>query len=170
VKTIVASAAVVVLLAGCASYSGYTLAPGLSTAAEVEATMGQPALRRSGPGGETVLWFPRMPYGDGSYAARINPEGKLVSLEQRITEENIAKLVRGKTSAEEVLDIVGPPYRVNQFPRMDREIWTYKMQGFPEWKALFVQLSPDRVVREVYYMDDPEIPKLDGGRRVKFRR
>ena len=28
----------------------------------------------------------------------------------------------------------------------------------------------DRVVREVYYMDDPEIPRLDGGRRVRFMR
>jgi hypothetical protein len=156
-------------LAGCASYGGGSLQPGRSTAAEVESVMGPAADKRVAPNGETVLWYPRMPYGDGSYAARIGADGRLIAIEQRITEENIAKIERGKTTAAEVRDIVGPPYRVDQFPRMDREIWTYKLQVFPFPKALFVQLSPDRVVREVYYMDDPEIPRL-GGRRASFRR
>jgi hypothetical protein len=157
-------------LAGCASYGGGSLQPGRSTAAEVESVMGPAADKRVTPNGETVLWYPRMPYGDGSYAARIGADGRLIAIEQRITEENIAKIERGKTTAAEVRDIVGPPYRVDQYPRMDREIWTYKLQVFPFPKALFVQLSPDRVVREVYYMDDPEIPRLGSGHRTGFRR
>jgi hypothetical protein len=153
------------VLAGCASYDGRGLVPGLSSENDVEAVMGQPAQVRDAPRGETVLWYPRMPYGDGSYAARIGPDGKLLSIEQRITEDNIAQIVRGRSTADQVLDLVGPPYRVEQFPRMGREIWTYKMQVFPFPKALFVQFSPDGVAREVYFMDDPEIPRLGGGRR-----
>jgi len=168
-KTIIA-AVCVVLLAGCASYAGSGLVPGRSTAAEVEAVMGPATDRRPGPDGETVLWFPRMPYGDGTYAARVGADGRLVAIEQRLTEENIARIERGRTTADQVLDLVGPPYRVDQFARMEREIWTYKMQVFPFPKALFVQLSPDRVVREVYYMDDPEIPRLGAGHRTSFRR
>jgi len=168
-KTIIA-AVCVVLLAGCASYAGRGLAPGRSSAAEVEAVMGPAAATRPGPDGETVLWFPRMPYGDGTYAARVGADGRLVAIEQRLTEENIARIERGRTTADQVLDLVGPPYRVDQFARMEREIWTYKMQVFPFPKALFVQLSPDRVVREVYYMDDPEIPRLGAGHRTSFRR
>ena len=168
-KTIIA-AVCVVLLAGCASYAGRGLAPGQSSAAEVEAVMGPAAAKRPGPDGETVLWFPRMPYGDGTYAARVGADGRLVAIEQRLTEENIARIERGRTTADQVLDLVGPPYRVDPFPRMEREIWTYKMQVFPFPKALFVQLSPDRVVREVYYMDDPEIPRLGAGHRTSFRR
>jgi len=164
------SLALALLLAGCAGYSGRGLAPGQSSAAEVEAVMGPAAAKRPGPDGETVLWFPRMPYGDGSYAARVGADGRLVAIEQRLTEENIARIERGKTTADQVLDLVGPPYRVDQFARMEREIWTYKMQVFPFPKALFVQLSPDRVVREVYYMDDPEIPRLGAGHRTSFRR
>lgn len=162
--------AAVVALAGCASYSGSTLQPGAS-AAQVEAVMGRAAERRPAPNGETVLWYPRMPYGNGSYAARIGPDGRLISIEQRITEENIARIERGKTTADQVHDLVGPPYRIDQFPRMDREIWTYKMQVFPFPKALFVQFSPDRVAREVYYMDDPEVPRPgNGGMRMGFGR
>src|SRR2546422_4682677 len=168
-KTIIA-AVCVVLLAGCASYAGRGLEPGRSTAAEVEAVMGPATDRRPGPDGEPVLWFPRMPYGDGTYAARVGADGRLVAIEQRLTEENIARIERGRTTADQVLDLVGPPYRVDQFARMEREIWTYKMQVFPFPKALFVQLSPDRVVREVYYMDDPEIPRLGAGHRTSLRR
>ncbi len=164
------SLALALLLAGCAGYSGSGLAPGRSSAAEVEAVMGPAAATRPGPDGETVLWFPRMPYGDGTYAARVGADGRLVAIEQRLTEENIARIERGRTTADQVLDLVGPPYRVDQFARMEREIWTYKMQVFPFPKALFVQLSPDRVVREVYYMDDPEIPRLGAGHRTSFRR
>ena len=164
------SLALALLLAGCAGYSGSGLVPGRSTAAEVEAVMGPAAATRPGPDGETVLWFPRMPYGDGTYAARVGADGRLVAIEQRLTEENIARIERGRTTADQVLDLVGPPYRVDQFARMEREIWTYKMQVFPFPKALFVQLSPDRVVREVYYMDDPEIPRLGAGHRTSFRR
>src|SRR2546430_6436084 len=168
-KTIIA-AVCVVLLAGCASYAGRGLAPGRSSAAEVEAVMGPATDRRPGPDSETVLWFPRMPYGDGTYAARVGADGRLVAIEQRLTEENIARIERGRTTADQVLDLVGPPYRVDQFARMEREIWTYKMQLFPFPKALFVQLSPDRVGREVSYMDDTEIPRLGAGHRTSFRR
>jgi hypothetical protein len=149
-------AVAVALVAGCASYSGGRLPPGAS-AAQVESVMGPPAERRPGANGETILWYPRMPYGDGSYAARIGPDGRLIAIEQRITEANIARIELGKTTADQVHDLVGPPYRIDQYPRMDREIWTYKMQVFPFPKALVAQFSPDHVAREVYFMDDPEV-------------
>ncbi|HEY6821412.1 MAG TPA: hypothetical protein VI321_05285 [Burkholderiales bacterium] len=151
------------VLAGCAGYDGRGLVPGQSTQSDVEALMGEPADVREMPDGETVLWYPRMPYGNGSYAARIAPDGRLVAVEQRINEQNIARIVPGRTTADEVLDIVGPPYRADPFPRMERDIWTYKIQTFPFPKALFVQLSSDDIVREVYFMDDPEIPRLGAG-------
>src|SRR2546425_11062062 len=133
-KTIIA-AVCVVLLAGCASYAGRGLEPGRSSAAEVEAVMGPAAAKRPGPDGETVLWFPRMPYGDGTYAARVGADGRLVAIEQRLTEENIARIERGRTTADQVLDLVGPPYRADQFARMEREIWTYTMQAIPSPQA-----------------------------------
>src|SRR5256886_16963550 len=98
----IAAAAVAIVLAGCASYAGRGLAPGQSSAAEVEAVMGPAAAKRPGPNGETVLWFPRMPYGDGTYAARVGADGRLVAIEQRLTEQNIARIERGKSTADSV--------------------------------------------------------------------
>jgi hypothetical protein len=157
--------ALLLVLTGCAGYSGRGLVPGESTAAEVEKVMGPLAETRPGPGGETVLWFSRQPYGRENYAARIGPDGKLIAVEQRLTEENLKYLERGKMTDAAVHDLFGPPYKVNQFPRMQREIWTYWMPVTEEWKVLFVQFSPDGILREYYYMDDPELPRLPAGRR-----
>ena len=151
-------------LAGCAGWSGSNLVPGQSTAAEVEASMGPATERRAGPNGETVLWFSRQPYGRESYAARIGPDGRLISIEQRLTVDNLNYHERGKMTDEAVHDLFGPPYKVTQHPRMQREIWTYWFPMELEWKVLFVQFSPDRILREYYYMDDPEVPRLPPGR------
>jgi hypothetical protein len=35
--------------------------------------------------------------------------------------------------------------------------------------VLFVQFSPDHVLREYYYMDDPDVPKLPSGSFGHFR-
>lgn len=41
------------------------------------------------------------------------------------------------------------------------------MPAILEWKVLYVQFSPDRVLREYYYMDDPEVPRLPAGRFIR---
>lgn len=144
-----------VLVAGCAGYDGRTLVPGQSTAAEVEKLMGPARDRRAGPDGETVLWFPRQPAGRVSYAARIGKDDRLIAIEQRLTAENFAKLRPGVTRDSEVLDLLGPPWRVDPYPRMEREAWTWQAQGIQE-QLIVVQVSKDNIVREAYMFDDPE--------------
>ena len=145
----------VLLLAGCASYSGTGLAPGKASLADVKRVMGEPAAVRKAPEGGEVLWYPRQPYGRESYAARIGPDGTLAGIEQRLTSENIAKIRLNETSAEQVLDILGPPYKVYDFPRLERKAWEYYVQTFPTVpQLLYVQVSPDNVVREVIQVDE----------------
>ena len=152
----VVSPIVLLLLAGCAGFSGRGLVPGQSTGQEVEALMGPASDTRKGANGETVRYYSREPYGRVIYAARIGRDGKLIALEQRLTEGNVAKLRIGSTREDEVRELIGPPYRVDAYPRMQREVWTYKMFGGTAEKDLYVQFSPDHVVREVMMMDDPE--------------
>src|SRR5437868_2695609 len=78
------------------------------------ALMGQPADKRLGAQGATVYWNPQLPYGHASYAARIAPDGHLIAGEQRLTEENVARVAKG-VSAEAVLDLLGPPYQPTLF-------------------------------------------------------
>ena len=149
------------LLAACAGYDGRSLVPHQSTAAEVERAMGPSADKRPGPDGETVLWFPRLPAGRVSYAARIGRDGKLIAVEQRLTAENFAELKRGVSRESDVRDLLGPPSRVDQFPRREREVWTYEAQGMAP-QLIVMQFSKDGVLREKYMIDDPDQVSRDG--------
>ena len=144
-------------LAACASFDGRGLIPGQSTGADVERVMGVPAEKRQAAGGETWYYYPRQPYGRATYVARVAPDGRLVALEQRLTDENVAKVVPNTTRANEVHDLLGPPWSAGHYARLDRNIWTWHMRrygdpGIPV--QLHVQMSPDGVVREVYIIDE----------------
>jgi hypothetical protein len=139
------------LLSGCAS--GPSLVPGQSTVADVEAK--RPAEKRV-VGGETVYYFPQHPWGYASYAARVGSDGKLIAVEQRLTEENTAKVVKGKSTAGEVRDLLGPPFEPMKRPTDGNEIWTYPMRipSDPTPKWFLVYFAPDGVVRDTYLIDD----------------
>lgn len=159
---ILAAVLALAFAAGCAS--DVMLTAGQSTEKDVLAAMGNPAEKRALAGGETVYWYPQLPYGRRSYAARIGADGRLVSLEQRLTEANVAKVVRNQTTMGEVRDLLGPPFEPMKFARMEREVWTYPMRIVgdlnPKW--FIVQMSYDGVVRETYLMDDPQFQPRDG--------
>jgi len=55
--------ALAAVAAGCATYDGRGLVRGQSTAAEVHAAMGKPAEQRPGANGETVYYYPQLPWG-----------------------------------------------------------------------------------------------------------
>lgn len=148
-------------LAACAS-TGPGLVPGQSTAADVEAK--HPADKRL-VGGETVYYFPELPWGYRSYAARIGGDGKLIAVEQRLTEENLKKVVRDKTTGSEVRDLLGPPWEPIHYARMDRDVWTYPMRiaSDPTPKWFVVHISSDGLVRETYLFDDMNYNRWGAG-------
>jgi hypothetical protein len=146
-----------VLAAGCASYSGSGLVPGKSSAREIEQTMGAPAERSAGPGGEMVWFYPRGPAGWHSYAVRVGPDGILRGIEQRLTVENVKKLEPGKTTKQEVRELLGPPFTVSRLPFKPREVWEYQFLEVEFKWNLWVQFSDDGVVREVLQVRHPDM-------------
>src|SRR5438046_9641145 len=100
------------LLIGCSG--GSTLAPGRATEDDVRAVMGEPVETRRRADGETVLWYwreiPNRAYGRGNYAARIAPDGRVISLGQRRNDVNIRKLLPGVSRAEGVRDGLSQPH------------------------------------------------------------
>jgi hypothetical protein len=155
-KLILALAAALAAVA-CASFDGRGLVPGRSSAAEVDALMGPAAETRRQSSGETWLYYPRQPAGRKMFVARIGPDDRLIALEQRLTDENVAKLEADRTRGEEVRELLGPPYLVTGFPRMSRDVWEYHFHHFGDPgipMALYVQFSPDGVVREIYRIDE----------------
>jgi hypothetical protein len=150
----IVTAALSLALAGCASFDGRGLTPGQSGAAEVERVMGAPAEKRQ-VGAETWYFYSRQPYGRVTYVARVGPDGRLVGLEQRLTDANVAKIVPNTTRAQDVRDLLGPPWTAVQYGQLDRNIWTWWMHRYGDPGVpgeLVVQMSPDGVVREVYFL------------------
>ena len=119
--------------------------------------MGEPVETRRRANGETVLWYwreiPNRAYGRGNYAARIAPDGRLISFEQRLNDVNIAKLLPGVSRAEDVRDALEPPHRSYHLPGKEDEAWEYQLEGFQRPLTLFVQLSSDQIVREVFMLE-----------------
>ena len=143
------------LLQGCASYDGSLLVPGRSTAAEVKATMGEPSEVVS-RGGESTWVFSRGPLGFHVYAVRIGPDGVMRSIEQRLTVENVRRIVPGRTTRAEVRELFGPPFEETRLPRLARDVWEYQLLDVVfRWK-LWIQFSDDGVVREVLQMRHPD--------------
>jgi hypothetical protein len=161
-------AAAVLVLASCASFDGRGLTAGQSTVADVERIMGAPTERRQ-VGGETWLYYPRQPFGRKTFVARVNADGRLIALEQRLTDEAVAQIVPNTTRAEQVRDLLGPPYQATRFARLDRNVWTWHMRRFGDPGIpvqLNVQMSPDGVVREVYIIDESDSNLRDSGINV----
>ena len=148
--------ALAALLAGCASYDGSSLVPGKSTAADIQATMGAPDERQTLPG-ETVWWYSRGPSGWHSYAVYVGSDGVLKRIEQRLTVENVRKVIPNTWTKKEVREFFGPPFMVSTLPRLQREVWEYQLLEVDfKWK-LWVQFSPDGVVREVLQVRHPDM-------------
>ena len=154
------AALLALVLAGCASFDGRGLAPGQSTAADVERVMGRAAETRQ-VAGETWYYYPRQPYGRQVFVARVGADGRLLGVEPRLTDDNIRRIAVQQTRSDEVRALLGPPYLVTRFPRLEREVWQYHVRqygdpGIP--MVLYVQFSPDGVAREVYRLDDTARP------------
>jgi len=153
---ILLAAIALLALAACASFDGRGIPQGAS-AAQVEAVMG-PAADKRVHGDETWVYYPRQPYGYANYVARFDSAGRLIGIEQRLIDENVAAIERGKTERAAVEELLGPQYKVWHFPRMPRDVLEYRMRvtstSVPQ--GLYVQATPDGIVREVFIENDPD--------------
>ena len=152
------------LLQACASYEGRGLAPG-SSVADVERIMGQPKEKVAGPDGDTTWFYPHNPFGRHTYAVQIAPDGRVRSVEQRLTVENMQRVVANASTMQDVRLLFGPPNRVIRNHRGDRQVWEYRMFNqidIPH--QLYVQYSDDGVVREMLFLRDPSLDMPDRGR------
>jgi len=154
VRTAITLAALA-LMAGCASFDGRNLVPGKSTRAEVEATMGRPAEVLTRPTGDARLYFSRLPFGREIYVATVGGDGVLRSLDRTLTRKNIASLKEGMR-AQQVRELLGPPYRNVYMKLIDRDVWEYPWRIVEDRRILWVQFSRDGIVQEIIEMHDFE--------------
>lgn len=156
-----ASLLALLIASGCATFDGSHLVPGNSTAAEVQATMGNPAERT--PAGANVLWwYPRQLSRD-NYAVIVGPDNIVKGVEQRLTEANLKNIVVGQTTPQDLRALLGPPHFVTRYRWRDGDSWEYLMNGglgnstgsIDDWMILSVRFDGTGIVRDVTYIADP---------------
>lgn len=155
------AAVLVALLAGCAGYGGSNLVPGRSTAAEVRASMGAPAMIVHKPD-ETWWYYPRGYFARETFVARIGADGVLRGIEQRLTLDNIKYVQIGYSTMNDVRELFGPPHDITRFDRLKRTVWEYRVSDSPQDWLVYVQFSDDGVAREVLQLRDFRKEEFEG--------
>ena len=126
-KKFLSLVAALFLLAGCASYSGSSLAPNAATQVEVRQLMGEPAAIHKGGSGATAVesWeYPRGPMGRQTYMVRFDARGIVTSIDQVLTVAHTARIAWGQATREDVRRLLGRPAGV--YPvRSGGELWDY---------------------------------------------
>ena len=130
-KTIISITLVAGLLivTGCASYSGSSLVPGAATQAEVRQVMGEPAAIHKadkGEAGQTAeSWeFPRGPAGRHTFMVRFDAGGKVTAIDQVLTGAQTAKIAWGQATREDVRKTLGGPAQTSPAGN-GGEMWDY---------------------------------------------
>lgn len=141
------------LLAGCAALGIAGLEPGRSTEADVRRALGEPARTWPAPDGSRLLAFPSGPAGTQTHMATLAADGRLLRLEQVLTEERIARISPGTTTAAELERLIGPPWRTIDFPNKSATAWDYVLQDIGGYLVDFsAMVGRDGVVTEKVYV------------------
>jgi outer membrane protein assembly factor BamE (lipoprotein component of BamABCDE complex) len=130
------------------------LEPGKSTAQEVIAEMGKPAMEVKRPNGEQLLYFEKYPWVRSVKVATIGPDGKLRGIEERLTKENIYRIKAGMRE-QEVRELLGPPREITANKRLKTTEWEYPwLEAAKEKRIFWVSFNAEGVVVKTVEMHD----------------
>lgn len=126
---------ILALLAGCASYGGRGLKPGLASENEVRNVMGVPAATWETPSGSAWA-YPRGPLGMDTFLVRFDENGTLASIEQVLDEEHFAQ-IKADMTQDDVLHVIGPPFQVLAFHNLNEVSWDYRFRDLWGYSSIF---------------------------------
>lgn len=131
------------LLAGCAGPRA--LVPGQSTETDVRAALGAPKDTRTDANGDVVWEYPTGPEGFFNYAVRMGPDKRVKEVVQLVSEEQLDKIVVGKTTRDEVRQLLGRPAMETVYHVGPTWYWRH-LKGGTQPGYLVVTFNPDGTV------------------------
>ena len=144
------------LLCGCASYSGYGLKPGTSRQADVRAMMGAPyAIHKGAPGYAESWEYSHQPMGRQTYMVRFDTEGRVLRVDQVLQVMNVQVLTIGLSTRDDVRDVFGRPGYVTRW-HQGTESWDYFAKDGPRRIIIGVTFDPAGRVIAAGEVADPE--------------
>lgn len=134
------------IAAGCASYGGSGLRPGVSTEGEVRAVMGAPAMEFATEDNGRRLVYPRGPLGTQTFMADVGGNGVLRTVQPVLNDDTFYRIQPGLTR-EQVLRMIGPPGDTMAFSRTGHQAWDYRYVDTWGYQAIFsVTFDRDGIV------------------------
>jgi hypothetical protein len=146
------------LLAGCAGPR--SLVPGQSTEADVQAAMGAPRDTRTDANGDLIWEYPTGPEGFFNYAVRMGPDRRVKEVTQLVSEDQLDKIVIGKTTRAEVRQLLGRPALETVYHVGPTWYWRH-LKGGTQPGYLVVTFNPDGTVSSKISIID-----IPGGRNT----
>jgi hypothetical protein len=131
------------LLGGCSG--ARSVVPGQSTEADVRAAMGEPRDTRTDANGDLIWEYPTGPEGFYNYAIRMGPDRRVKAVTQLVSEEQLDKIVVGKTTRPEVRQILGRPALETVYHVGPTWYWRH-LKGGTQPGYLVVTFNPDGTV------------------------
>jgi outer membrane protein assembly factor BamE (lipoprotein component of BamABCDE complex) len=116
--------------------------------------MGSPAARIKRSDGDEILYFPRYPDGRVCYAVTIGSDSVMKGIEQRLNRANFAKILVGKSTRDQVRELIGPPSHILHQQFKGSDVWEYPWYEIDEKRSLFVEFSADGLVLRVDEVHD----------------
>ncbi|HEV7856436.1 MAG TPA: outer membrane protein assembly factor BamE [Herminiimonas sp.] len=145
-------------LSGCAA-----LAPPLIDVGEPEASviakLGRPSAVIP-DGEEHLLEYTRNPWGQATYMARIDSDGRLVSYNQVLTTATFATIKPGISTKTDVLRTIGHPSETSYLPRLQLEVWSYPYKEEGVWNSIM----------HVHFDNTGVVRKMENGMDLRFDR
>lgn len=146
-------------LVACDNQRIVELEKGVSTEADVRARFGEPEKIWDAPDGGRTLEYNRQPAGHVNYMITIGVDGKMSSLRQVLSRENLARVQPGMMM-EDVRKMLGKPMKVTPFEQL-REThydWRYLDGVNPADSKIFtVVFNPDLRVVATRSIRDPAL-------------
>ena len=154
VRHISSAALIACLLAACGSLAGY-VKPG-ETESAVLSRAGRPTASYPLSDGGKRLQYSGQPYNQSVWNIDVDPQGRVIRIEQMMSDEAFAHIRSGRDTSADVLREFGPPAYVYAFPMKDETAFMYRyfiQGGF--YAAMFVYFDPKGVVTRTETGMDP---------------
>ena len=118
------------ILPGCDVAPLYDIKPGITTAAEVRARMGDPGHEFANDDGSVTWEYSRQPAGVHCYMVTISPNQVVSQLDQVLSDAFYVRAREGMTR-EQIRRLLGKPASIMVFDNLREEVWEWHIEGMP---------------------------------------
>ena len=137
-----AIAAIATILPGCDSFVLQDIKPGVTTAVEVRAKMGNPGFEFRNDDGSVTWEFTRQPSGVHCYMITFGTDQIVQKVDQVLNEANFAGVQPGMTR-DQIRRLLGQPARVETFANLREEVWEWRVEGIPHNEETYFNVFYD---------------------------